>query len=58
MKWPETVTSVAGICGVLVALYLNVIDGLSSETMITAILVIAGLGGYRVLRDYYDAKNR
>lgn len=56
MKWPEAATSIAGMASILGALYLNVIDGLSSETIITAMLVIAGLGGYRILQEYLDTR--
>jgi len=52
MKWYEPLTSVAGMLAVLGVLYLNVIDGLKTQTTIAAILVVAGLGGYKVLADY------
>jgi len=52
MKWHEPLTSIAGMVAVLGVLYLNVIDGLAPRTTIAAILVVAGLGGFKVLRDY------
>lgn len=56
MQWPEAVTSVFGIAGILGAMYLKTIDGLATNTVVLAIIAIAGLGGYKLLRDYLEAK--
>jgi len=56
MKATETVETVAGITGIVGVLYLQVLDGLKTEVMIVAILTIAGLGGYRVLKEWLNGK--
>jgi len=56
MKPTETVESVTGIAGIVAVLYLQVIDGLSSSIVALSVLTIAGLGGYRVLKQYLDAR--
>jgi hypothetical protein len=58
MRWGEAVTSVAGILGVLGVLWLGMMDGLQPETLIIAILTIAGLGGYKVLKDYLELRKK
>ena len=58
MKWPEAVTSVAGMAAIVVILYLETIDGLSTETLVVAILAAAGLGGYKIAKDYLDRPRR
>jgi len=55
MKPTETIESVAGIGGIVLVLYLQVIDGLSAQVVTVAILTIAGLGGYRVLKEYWGS---
>lgn len=52
----ESVTSVAGIAGILGAMYLQVIDGLKPEVTIAAIFIIGGLGGYKALKDYLELR--
>jgi len=56
MKPAETIESVAGIGGIVLVLYLQVIDGLSREIMALSVLAIAGLGGYRVLKEWLDSR--
>jgi|AKVG01.1.fsa_nt_gi hypothetical protein len=56
MKWAEAATSIAGIVGVLAVLYLQVIDGLSPRVVGVAIVVIAGLGGYKVISEYIQIR--
>lgn len=56
MQWDKTVESVAGIAGILGVLYLAVIDGLSSEVLLASILVIGGLGGYRIAKEVLLAR--
>jgi hypothetical protein len=55
VKPTETIESVAGIGGIVAVLYLQVIDGLAGETVALAIAAIAGLGGYRVLKEWLDS---
>jgi len=56
MKPTETIESVAGIGGIVAVLYLQTMDGLSREIMALAILAIAGLGGYRVMKEYINSR--
>jgi len=56
MKPTETIESVAGIGGIVIVLYLQVIDGLDAQIVALAILTIAGLGGYRVLKQWLEKR--
>jgi len=58
MKWHEPLTSVAGMLAVLGVLYLQVIDGLEPQTTLAAILVVAGLGGYKVVSEYLNHRGK
>lgn len=58
MKWQEVTTSVSAMVSILGILYLGIIDGLATETLIISILTVAGLGGYRVLQAWLKGRGR
>lgn len=58
MKWTETVTSIAGMVGVVAVLWIGMIDGLSREVIALGIVAVAGLGGYAIARDWLRRKEQ
>lgn len=56
MEWSEAVTSVAGMGSIVLILYLETVDGLRRETLVVAIIAVAGLGGYGWAKDYFDRR--
>lgn len=56
MKRYEALTSIAALTTIPIILWLGTIDGLSMETMWVALASASGLGGYPILRDYWQAR--
>lgn len=54
--WPATFESVAGMAGIISWGYLVHINGFHPTTSALGILMIGGLGGYRIAKDYFNSK--